>query len=81
MLADQRVVLVRSGGDVQAFSSTCTHQGCTVAGVADGVISCPCHGTEFDAANGDVLDGPATRPLEQIRVAVEDGVVTMPGGG
>ena len=81
MLADQRVVLVRSGDEVHAFSSTCTHQGCTVDGVTDGVITCPCHGSAFDAATGDVVTGPATRPLDPVQVEVADGVVTLPGGG
>lgn len=81
VLADQRVVLVRSGDEVHAFSSTCTHQGCTVDGVTDGVITCPCHGSEFDAATGDVVTGPATRPLDPVQVEVADGVVTLPGGG
>jgi Rieske Fe-S protein len=81
VLADQRVVLVRSGDKVHAFSSTCTHQGCTVDGVADGVITCPCHGSTFDAATGTVVTGPATRPLPPVRVEAADGVVTLPGGG
>ena len=81
VLADQHVVLVRSGDEVHAFSSTCTHQGCTVDGVTDGVITCPCHGSEFDAATGDVVRGPATRPLDPVQVEVADGVVTLPGGG
>ena len=39
VLADQRVVLVRSGDEVRAYSSTCTHQGCRVDGVSDGVVA------------------------------------------
>jgi Rieske Fe-S protein len=81
VLADQRVVLVRSGDEVRAFSAICTHQGCPVDGVADGLITCPCHGSEFDAATGDVVRGPATRPLAAVQVEVADGVVTQPGGG
>lgn len=50
-------------GQFKAFSSTCTHQGCAVTGIADGVISCPCHHSEFSAADGSVKQGPATRPL------------------
>jgi Rieske Fe-S protein len=81
VLADQRVVLVRTGDEVRAFSSTCTHQGCPVDGVTDGVITCPCHGSGFDAATGEVVTGPATRPLDPVQVEVADGVVTLPVGG
>ena len=81
VLADQRVVLVRSGDQVRAFSATCTHQGCTVDGVTDGLITCPCHGSTFDAGTGQVVSGPATRPLPPVQVEVADGVVTLPGGG
>jgi Rieske Fe-S protein len=81
VLEDQRVVLVRSGDDVRAFSATCTHQGCTVDGVADGVITCPCHGSTFDADTGEVVTGPATRALDPVAVEVTNGAVTLPGGG
>ena len=81
MLDDQHVVLVRSGDEVRAFSATCTHQGCTVDSVTDGVISCPCHGSTFDAGTGAVVTGPASRALDTVRVSVADGVVTLPGGG
>jgi Rieske Fe-S protein len=81
VLDDQRVVLVRSGDDVRAFSATCTHQGCTVDGVTDGVITCPCHGSAFDAGTGEVVTGPATRALDPVQVEVADGAVTLTGGG
>jgi len=71
-----RVVLVRSGEtDVHGFSATCTHQGCTVDSVQDGVIGCPCHGSRFDATTGAVVSGPATRPLPKVTVEVRDGTV------
>ena len=70
MLGDQHVVITRAGDDVHAFSATCTHQGCTVDGVTDGRITCPCHGSVFDAATGDVVPGPATAPLPAVAVIV-----------
>lgn len=70
------VVLTRdSGGAVHAFSATCTHQGCTVSSVRDGIISCPCHGSRFNADTGAVVRGPASRPLPAVPVTVTGGVV------
>lgn len=60
-------------GSVHAFSATCTHQGCTVSGVTDGAIVCPCHGSRFDIGTGAVLQGPANRPLPSIPVHVLNG--------
>lgn len=79
VLAGRHVVLTRSGDQVRGFSATCTHQGCTVDGVADGRLTCPCHGSVFDAATGAVLQGPATTPLPAVAVTVVDGSVTIGG--
>ncbi|TWE12667.1 Rieske (2Fe-2S) protein [Rudaeicoccus suwonensis] len=57
------VVTQPTKGEYKAFSAICTHQGCLVTEVTDGVITCPCHGSEFNIANGNVVVGPATRPL------------------
>ena len=69
------VVVTRSGSDVHAFSSRCTHLGCTVNSVSKGKIFCPCHGSVFNAATGAVVQGPATSPLPQVAVTVKDGGV------
>jgi Rieske Fe-S protein len=69
------VVITRSGSDVHAFSAVCTHQGCLVNKVTDGKISCPCHGSVFDAATGKVVGGPAPAPLPPVDVTVRNGEV------
>ena len=48
----------------KAFTSTCTHQGCTVNSFAANRINCPCHGSQFDT-NGSPVAGPAPSPLVQ----------------
>ena len=81
VLGGRHVVLTRDGDSVHAFSSTCTHQGCTVSGVSAGEIRCPCHGSAFDATTGEVVAGPATRPLPPVAVEVRDGTVYQAQGG
>jgi len=71
VLASKGIVLTRSSsGAIHGFSSVCTHQGCTVATVANGTIDCPCHGSRFNAETGAVVNGPAATPLPAIAVAV-----------
>lgn len=66
------VLLARTGQKVVGHSPICTHQGCTVA--ANGPqADCPCHGSQYNAATGAVLQGPAVNPLPAIAVTVKDG--------
>lgn len=69
------VVTKDATGAVHAFSSTCTHQGCTVSGVSGGTINCPCHGSRFNASTGAPVAGPATRPLPAVAVVVRGGEI------
>jgi len=46
-----------------ALSTTCTHEGCPVNPATGGVITCPCHGSQYDLT-GAVLRGPARYPLQ-----------------
>lgn len=61
-------------GEFAAYSAVCTHQQCTVA-YRGGQLACPCHGSIFDAANGEVVNPPAQRPLTKIPVEVRGGEV------
>ncbi|MET8503211.1 Rieske (2Fe-2S) protein [Streptomyces sp. NPDC004787] len=71
VLADKGVVITQpKQGEFKAYSSRCTHQGCAVGSVADGVIVCPCHQSHFDVNDGSVKQGPATKPLEPMPIEV-----------
>lgn len=64
------VVTQPTAGSFKAFTAVCTHQGCLVASVANGAISCPCHGSTFSIKDGSVLNGPATEPLKEEKITV-----------
>lgn len=58
------VLIIRLGqSEFVVFSTVCTHQGCEVELPQGGAIPCLCHGSRFAAADGHVLQGPASRAL------------------
>jgi Rieske Fe-S protein len=65
------VVTQPVAGTFKGFSAVCTHQGCIVGTVAGGTIDCPCHGSKFSIKDGSVVNGPATRPLPAVAIAVQ----------
>lgn len=78
VFADQKLVVTQpSEGDFKAFSSVCSHQGCTVSASTDGVIPCACHGSEFSIEDGSVLQGPATSPLAEVAITVDGDSITL----
>ncbi|MBT3153919.1 Rieske (2Fe-2S) protein [Streptomyces sp. CHD11] len=78
VFADRKVVVTQpSAGEFKAFSATCTHQGCAVKSVADGVINCPCHNSNFSIADGSVKGGPAKAPLPAVEITVSGDSITL----
>jgi nitrite reductase/ring-hydroxylating ferredoxin subunit len=73
MAGDTPVFLLRHGDDVHAMHDRCSHRGCSLSdGEIDGhVITCACHGSQFDVRDGSVLRGPATaeQPVFDARTA------------
>lgn len=57
---------------VVAYTSECTHEGCTVAfDRSRKLLECPCHGATFDPANNASPTAPARSPLTKINVAIK----------
>jgi Rieske Fe-S protein len=75
VLAQDRLAIVREGSGLIALDLTCTHLGCTVKATPRG-FSCPCHGSRF-GSEGQVLQGPATRPLRRVGLRREDGIIRI----
>lgn len=74
-LPDESVVAVTAGGTMVALARVtgawhavetwCTHAECPLSdGWVEGTaIRCPCHGSLFDLATGEALEGPAEEPV------------------
>lgn len=62
-------------GAVSVVENRCTHAATRLdtGRVKDCVITCPLHGARFDLRNGEVLTGPATRPLVAFAARIENG--------
>ncbi len=60
-----KIIILRTGDAAfVAFSAKCTHKGGIVAlDPASNRLVCPKHGSQFDATNGAVKEGPADTPL------------------
>jgi Rieske Fe-S protein len=75
---DAKVVVTQPAeGEFKGFSAICTHQGCPVSAVEDGLIACPCHGSKFSIEDGSPQGGPATEPLGEVDVTVEGGQISL----
>ncbi|MFH8803192.1 Rieske (2Fe-2S) protein [Streptomyces sp. NPDC017936] len=74
----EKVVVVQpTAGEFKAYSAVCTHQGCAVKSVSDGVINCPCHQSNFSVTDGSVKSGPATKPLPEVKITVSGDSITL----
>jgi ubiquinol-cytochrome c reductase iron-sulfur subunit len=77
-------------GGILAFSKVCTHAGCAIALYRKPTFAptqprpalvCPCHYSTFDpATGGEVIFGPAGRPLPQLPLIVDSAGHLRAGG-
>jgi len=67
----QTLVLVRRGEKIEALHDICSHAGCSLSDgtIVGTTIKCPCHGSQFELADGSVVVGPATfdQPAFEVR--------------
>ena len=68
-------VVTNDGREFRGFSNICTHLGCRVRWVTEQEgFFCPCHNAVF-GPDGEVVDGPPPRALEEFAVKVENGQI------
>jgi 3-phenylpropionate/trans-cinnamate dioxygenase ferredoxin subunit len=72
-VAGTKVNVANADGQLYAFDDTCTHMGCSLAnGELEGtMVTCACHGSQFDVTSGAVLRGPAERPVRSHALQVD----------
>lgn len=69
-----RLGVARVGGAVYAFDVWCPHAECplTDGWVEGGAVRCACHGSLFDLATGEALEGPTDEPVRTFLTRVVD---------
>ncbi len=66
--ADGKFWLVQTEAGPKALYTVCTHLGCLYDwNASENRFKCPCHNSQF-SREGDLLQGPATRALDQFPV-------------
>ena len=75
--AEKVMVSQPSEGEFKAFSTVCTHQGCPITKMDGDEIECGCHGSRFMVADGSVANGPATKPLKELKATVKGDNLTV----
>jgi nitrite reductase/ring-hydroxylating ferredoxin subunit len=69
-----RIAVANADGRYFAFDDTCTHEQCSLAaeGTLEGtVVTCGCHGAQFDVTTGAVLAPPANEPVKAYPLHVD----------
>jgi len=75
-----RIAIANVNGQLFAIDELCTHEQCSLAeeGTLEGsVVTCGCHGAQFDVTTGQVLAPPAVEPLKVYPVLVEAGRIVV----
>jgi len=82
--AGELLVVCTGENKYAAMSNVCPHRKCHVEVKNPEMIQCPCHGSTY-TIDGTYVRGPSNKSLEQFKVAVADGVITVtdnhPGTG
>lgn len=66
-----------NGSVIRAFTNVCTHSGCPNSWeFGNSLFTCTCHNSKFNTA-GEVVQGPATRDLDEYTVSRNGNIVTI----
>jgi nitrite reductase/ring-hydroxylating ferredoxin subunit len=78
----KRLLVVSAGGTLYALSSVCPHSALPLSGgwLDGGSLVCPFHGSAFQLATGEGVQGPATGDaieVNEVRVEGDDVLVAI----
>jgi nitrite reductase/ring-hydroxylating ferredoxin subunit len=78
-VAGETIAVATVGAAFHAFGDACPHRQCSLAeGELTGtVVTCPCHGSQFDVTSGERLRGPAVRGVRSYTVRIDNGVLRV----
>ena len=71
-----RIAVANADGRFFAIDDTCTHEQCSLAGegtLEGTVVTCGCHGAQFDVTTGAVLAPPAFEPVKTYPLRIDGG--------
>ena len=73
-LNGESVAVANVGDAFHAFGDTCTHRGCSLSeGQLEGkVVTCFCHGGQYDVTTGEVVGGPPPEPVKTYACSIEN---------
>lgn len=74
MVQGKKIALANVDGQYFAVDDTCTHEQCSLGseGFLDGnVVTCGCHGAQFDVTSGKVVALPAPKDVSSYQTKVE----------
>lgn len=61
----ENYIVVNQNETTTVLSSHCTHLGCKINKMENGMLVCPCHGSEYNL-EGKVIKGPSYKNLEKL---------------
>lgn len=78
LIQEANILVVNVDGElIRSFTSVCTHAGCSTNWQFNGNrFTCTCHNSQFNT-NGEVVQGPANRDLDEFDVERDGDIVVI----
>ncbi|EFK55351.1 Rieske 2Fe-2S domain-containing protein [Corynebacterium genitalium ATCC 33030] len=79
VIVDKLIIAQPTEGEFLAYSTVCPHQGNPISQVNGDTVRCPAHGSSFDIATGEPVEGPAQSGMTPAPVRQEGDTVVAGG--